>query len=111
MATHTRRELVTQALYDLGVAYPGQAAASEDYSDVDKFLDGLIAQLRIRSIANVQDDEAIEEEFFRPLALLLANEAKAEFGGGNFDVAGAEARLREMTRSGPTYETAEVDYF
>lgn len=109
MATHTRQELVTQALYDLGAAYPGQAAASEDYADVDKFVDGLIAQLASRGIAVVSDDEAIPDEMFRPLALLLANEASAEFGG-TFDVAGAESRLRQITRSGPTYEVAQGDY-
>lgn len=111
MATHTRQELVTQACYDLGVAYPGQAPQSEDYADVDKFLDGLLSQLVRRGVVYVQNDEAIEDEFFRPLAILLANEAKTEFGGGDFDVAGAESRLREMNRSGPTYELMQGTYF
>lgn len=113
MATHTRQELVTQALYDLGVAYPGQAASDADSADVDKFVDGMLAQLSRRGVVYVGDVDAIEDEFFRPLALLLANEAKVEFGTPipADDVLLAENRLRQMTYSRPTREVLQSEYY
>lgn len=114
MQTKTRRELVNQALKNLGVLAAGQTASDEDYTAVDAFVDGVIARLGTGPAPIViADDEAIEPEVFAPLAILVADDASAEFGGGIAPerVAKANADLRKATRAGATYETQRAEYY
>lgn len=112
MQTKTRRELVNQALKNLGVLAAGQTASDEDYAAVDDFVDPVIASLGAGpSPIVIADDEAIDPEMFLPLALMLAAAASTEFGGTNIDAAAARAELRRVTRSGTTYETLRATYY
>lgn len=110
-STRTRRELVDQALSVLGVLTPGNAPSAEDVAAVDDHLDGLLDQLDAREIVSGIDPDEIEPRFFYPLAVCLAEEAREEFGAAAIDVTDAENKLRQMNRSGPTYEPLKVDYF
>ena len=111
MTTKTQRELVDQALANLGVLTPGQTATADDVATVDAYVGPLIEDLSVREIVTIQDTEEIEERYFLHLAVLLADACKYEFGGGAFDVVTAEQRLRRMGRAGPTYEVQTTEYF
>jgi len=107
----TRLELVNQALSNLGVLAAGQTAAAEDIASVDAFVDGLLRRLALNDIVHIGSANEIDEEYFHPVAILLADAAKAEFGGGAFDTVAAEGELRRLTRAGPTYERLQAEYF
>ena len=76
----TRRNLVEQALMNLGVLASGQAAENEDVSRVDGFVDPMLAMLNASDIIYIPYAEEIPVEAFLPLAAVLANTAKASFG-------------------------------
>jgi Tfp pilus assembly protein PilW len=114
MATKTRNDLVNQALRNLGVLAAGQTADAEDFQAADGHVDQVIASLSARDIVTVDDDD-----WFDPLAVLVADDAAMEFGlpgvpASSSDpnpVLDAENRLRLMVRGRPTYEPLKVDYF
>jgi hypothetical protein len=108
---YTRRNLVDQALGDLGVRAAGQTASSEDVAAVDGYIPALFATLAARNIITIADTEAIEAAAFLPLAKTLAHACRDEFGDAKIDVAKAEADLRAISSSGPTYEVLRTQYF
>ncbi len=80
MTTKTRRELIDQALDNLGVLVIGQAPSDEDVSKIDGRLDAVLELLAARDIVYVPDAGApgpptggeIELSIFLPLADILA---------------------------------------
>lgn len=78
----TRRELVTKALFLLGVGSVGQAATADDFNAVDDEVDPFIEQIYGRDGILVQDDEAIEDGWFLPLATMLAARMINDFALG-----------------------------
>lgn len=107
----TRIELVNQALKNLGALAAGQTASADDFATVDGFVEPLFAQLAAENVVDVTDYDAIDDAIFLPLAVLLADAAKDEFGGGAFDIVTAERRIRRATAAAPTYETLRANYF
>lgn len=111
MATKTRRELVDQALKDLGVLPAGHTPSAEDVETVDGYVDTVLEQLSEDSVVYVQDDEAIEASIFLPLAKCLADACRDEFGVPAFDVEGAKTKLRRLTASKTTRQPVKSEYF
>lgn len=109
----TRAQLIQRALKNIGIIEPGEAPSSEDYATVDDLIDPLIAQLAADQIAYISDSDAIELEYYMPLARLLGNAAGPDFGSAINEQAKAidEQILRRLTASKPTYETLKVSYF
>lgn len=109
----TRTQLKERAAKDLGIIEPGETLSAEDDETFDGLVDPLIAQLAADQIVGIQDSEAIELEYFLPLARLLANIAGPDFGSPiNEDAKNVdEATLRRLTSSGPTYQPLKVEYF
>jgi hypothetical protein len=109
----TREQLIYRALASIGAIQPGEAASTEDYDAMDGLVDPLIAQLAADSIIYISDDDAIEVQYFIPLANLLANMAGPDFGSPVNDQAKArdEHTLRRMASTGPSYEVLKVEYF
>lgn len=111
--TKTRSQLIERAAKDLGIIEPGETLSAEDQETFDGLVDPLIAQLNADSIVYIQDDEAIEVEYFLPLARLLANIAGPDFGSPINEAAKMqdEQTLRRMSSAKPSYETMKVEYF
>lgn len=110
--TKTRRDLVIEALANLGVLAAGQTPADEDFEAMDGHVDQCLAQLSALDIVNVGDADEIPVEWFASLAICLANDAAMDFGQPGVKAIGdAEAKLREMTRGKPTYAQLTPDYF
>lgn len=78
--TRTRRDLVEQALMNLGALASGQSAQTEDVERVDGFVDATLALLAATDIIYIPYSEEIPVEAFLPLAAYLANASKASFG-------------------------------
>ena len=87
----TRRNLVEQALMNLGVLASGQAAENEDVARMDGHVDPVIALLNSQDIIYIPYAEEIPVEAFLPLAAVLANAAKASFGRAGDAALQAEA--------------------
>lgn len=97
----TRAQMIALAADELGILGAGQSLADEDEDKIDSRIDGLWAELSVRGVVDVGNDEAIPVEWSGPLAELLANECAPTFGIPKKDVSMAEERLRVMTRRQP----------
>ena len=73
MATKTLIELQTEALGILTGLDPNQDPQPEDLATIGVYVDPLIAQLSKDGIVYIDDTNAIAQEYFLPLARLLAN--------------------------------------
>lgn len=111
--TKTREDLIARALTELGKLVSGQNVEEDDEQTVDNLVDPLLRQLSIDGVVYVGDADAIDPEYFLPLARLLANEAGPSFGiPKNEDAKLLDERsLRRLTSGRPTYQPLVVDYF
>ena len=111
--TKTRTQLIERAAKDLGIIEPGETLSTEDSDTFDGLVDPLLAQLSADDIIYIQNDDAIEAEYFLPLARLLANIAGPDFGSPINPQAKAddEALLKRMAAKRPTYEVHQGEYF
>ena len=109
----TRDQLIQRALKNIGIIEPGEAPSPEDYATVDDLIDPLIAQLAADEIIYISDPDAIELEYYLPLARLLGNAAGPDFGSAINEQAKAidEQILRRLSATEPTFETLKVEYF
>ena len=98
-----RADLINEALRILLVLGAGQSPDSEDTQRVDARIDPLFAELSVRDIVTVADDEDIEPAYFSALAELLASECAPTFGQSRDADAksAAEERLKAMVRATP----------
>lgn len=110
--TKSRVDLIRRAATELGKLVSGQDIEAEDNDTIDGLVDPLLRQLSFDGIITI-DPDAIESEYFLPLARLLANESAPSFGTPKSpDIQAMEERtLRRLTASKPTYETLKVSYF
>lgn len=113
MTTKTRRELIEQALENLGALAAGQTAQTEDVESIDNKVDPLLEELSTEQLVTVSDDDEIPSALFLPLATLLAEKSAPAFGRPSDQptIDGAKALIRRIVWSGPTYETAQPEYF
>jgi hypothetical protein len=117
----TRRELVYRALDALNVTAAGQTPSAEDYALMDGYVEPALAMLLAREIIDQTDPDVVPDELFLPLGVLVGDAASADFGINRgldtdpqswaFKVAQAEAQIRMMRRSRPSYAPAQPDYF
>lgn len=109
----TRSQLIERAAKDLGIIEPGETLSAEDQNTFDGLVDPLIAQLAAEGIVYIQDDEAIENEYFLPLARLLANIAGPDFGSPINEAAKAqdERMLRKLTAAKASSEIVKAVYY
>lgn len=107
----TRRDLVDQALRDLGVLPANAAPSAADVATVDAKVDGTLERLDSLGIVSVPDPSDIDDRLFNPLAICLADACKSEFGVAAVDVAAAEYMLRRLMAVGPDYSVAAGEYF
>lgn len=85
--SYTRRDLIDQALDNLGVLPQGSTPAAEDVAQVDRIIDPVLADLAARDITYVPapgqrgpSGGDIDAAQFLHLAAILADAAKAGWG-------------------------------
>src|SRR5688572_21747954 len=78
--TKTLTDLKTEALGILTGLDPSQDPATEDLETIGVYVGPLFAQLAADQIVYIADEEEIPNEFFLPIARLLANVAGPRFG-------------------------------
>ena len=76
----TRRDLVEQSLKHLGVVTGNETPSAEDYSLMDGFVEPTIADLNAREVAYDLSPDAIQDEHYLHLAMILAEKAIPDFG-------------------------------
>lgn len=111
--TKTRTQLIERAATELGVLVSGQTLEDEDSDTIDNLVDPLTRQLSLDSVVDIADTDAVESEYFLPLARLLANEAAPSFGQQRSeDVKMANERLlRRLSATRSTGETLKALYY
>jgi hypothetical protein len=109
----TSTELKTEALSILTGMDPNQEPEIEELTAVGNYLEPLLEQLRVDGICFVQDEEEIPDEWFLPLARLLANVSGPRFGSPMNEEAKLvdEMVLRRLTAAPQTYEPLQAEYF
>lgn len=116
MATKTRRDLVEQALKNLGVIASGQTPSAEDVARMDAYVDPVLEELEEVGTIEVDDDEAIPAAWFLPLSYVLTGAAASDFGSHNDPrvillADRGEKRLHALMMTKPTYNRAKSEYF
>lgn len=106
-------ELTTEAFGILTGLDPSQTPAAEDLATIETYVGPLVAQLEADQIVSIPDTDEIPDEYFMPLARLLANVAGPRFGSPMNEQAKMvdERALRRLTASKPTYETLRTVYY
>ena len=113
MAEFTRRELVDQAAFSVGILGVGQVLSAEDLLAIDDTLTSLFDQLAEDGILTIGDEDAIPASWCPHLAVLGANLVAPKYGAA-FDAAVKsqhEAMLRKLVRGYETFETLRTEYF
>jgi hypothetical protein len=113
MMARTRTALITRVLDLLGVTEVGNDPSAEDTSVVDLNVDTVFAQLARRRVFYVQDPNVIEDEFFDPLAVIVANNAGPSFGQSYDPATDAlqENKLLQMQPDADATEPVHACYF
>src|SRR5262249_52267543 len=115
-----RRDVVNEALINLGVLAAGQQPDAEDFEAVDNKYEPLIARLEMQDILDLDNSvDEIPDEFFAPLAVLLADDSALMFGLPGVPPSqsnpqprqAAIDQIRLITYGRPTYTTLKVEYF
>ncbi len=85
----------------------------EELDAIGMYVDPLLAQLAKDEIVYIGDSDEIPDEYFLPIARLLANVAGPRFGSAMNEQAKQidEAALRRLTSAEPTYEVLKTTYF
>jgi hypothetical protein len=121
VTTKTRRELIIEALDQLGIIVPGQAPSATIINKVDTVLDPIVEQLASMDIYYVGDvgeigptGGAFESSDFLSLGAYLANAAAAKFNlPADTKLKAlaleAEQNLRTLTRPSSTRKTLKTD--
>jgi hypothetical protein len=111
--TKTLLELQTEAFGILTGFDPQNTPAAEDLATILTYVDPLLAQLQADEIVYIDDSDAIPNEYFLPVARLLANVAGPRFGSPmNEDAKKIDERaLRRLNTPQPTYEVVKAEYF
>ena len=109
----TKDELIARALVKLLVIGAGQSPDAEDVACVNLAVDGVLADLAARGVADVADADDIPIAWFENLAEILAQSVAADFGALRDDgrIALAEMALRRKNASSATSEAQRVEYF
>lgn len=111
--TKTLAELETEAFAILTGMDPNSSPSAEDLSVIETYVDPLLSQLAADGIVYIADSGKIPNEYFLPLARLLANVCGPRFGSAmNQDAKAADEKtLRRLNAVAPTYEPVEGHYF
>ena len=75
-----RTALIHRALRNLGCLPQGQSPSAEETQSISDLIDVTVENLRARNIAKIDDVDFIDDEFFTPLAHVVAAAAAPEFG-------------------------------
>lgn len=118
MGYRTQADLLQEVLENLGVLAAGQTAEIEDLARVKEKLPSILKLLSATEIVVIPDIENIPDEFFIPLSACVAYHCKQKFGltgdaaaGVDQDYQIAILQFKVMTRSRPTGEAQQSDYF
>jgi len=105
-------ELKTEAFGILTGFDPQSSPATEDLDTIGTYVDPLVAQLEADEVVSINNTDEIPDEYFLPLARLLANVSGPRFGSPMNEQAklADEMALRSMTRGKPTYEVLETEH-
>lgn len=108
----TSSQLALKALERLSVLGGGQDAPPEDFATAKDAIAPMLAELAARDVIYVADPEDIDDAYFYALADRLAIEIAPSFErAAPVSLEDAEARLRRLVASGPTYSVAKGLYF
>lgn len=110
----TRQDLIERTLDLLNQIAAGQAPSPEDALQIDKLIDGKIAELNAQDIYFPSDTEQFEDQYLDALATIIGDMAAPDFGQPRdaARVATAISRIYAMRPS--TYVSGSpqpVDYF
>ena len=112
MATKTRTDLIVRVLDKLQVTQTGQNPSPEDMAQVDGNLDTVLATLAGDEVVYVPNVDQIDEAFFEPLAVCVADKLALDFGTAidSTALSSAQAVLLRMQRLRPMYVEQQTSY-
>lgn len=90
----------------------GQNPSPEDFSQVDDNLDTILATLAQDEVVYISNPDQIDEAFFDPVSVCVAEKLALDFGAAvpPADVAIARTSLERMQRVRPMYIEQSTSY-
>ncbi|WP_336802501.1 hypothetical protein [Kaistia sp. MMO-174] len=90
----------------------GQNPSPEDFSQVDNNLDTILATLAQDEVVYISNPDQIDEAFFDPVSVCVAEKLALDFGAAvsPADVAIARTSLERMQRVRPMYIEQSTSY-
>jgi hypothetical protein len=109
----TRIELIEEVAIILGPLTPGESLQDTDNVRIGAIVTPAIEELARDSVVTVDNEDAIENHIFLPLAQYIAERCAPSYGKDASEAKLAIARrdLRIAVRNQPTHEPLSVDYF
>jgi len=109
----TRAEIQFKALAILTGGDVGASPSAEDAVALDGYIDSEAAEINVDGQTYIDDVNELNDEFFIPFSMLVANAASDEFGGKYDDDKAKRLRNRIRVLAAPTpgYGPQVVDYF
>lgn len=112
MATKTKADLVRRVLDKLQKTQTGQNPAAEDFEQVAMNLSTALATIAADEVVYISDPDQIEEAFFEPVAVCVADKLALDFGTAipAEEVFAAQSLLRRIQRLRPMYVEQQTSY-
>jgi len=118
---NTRRDLIDNCLYEMGLVAAGQAASPEDVATVDRYIEPTVARYQALEILGDFDFDNVPDEFLTPVSVLIADALLDQYGiprgneadpaSWNGKVVRAKNEMLIMRAMRPTYGVMVVNYF
>lgn len=116
--SRTRADLRREVLEILGVLASGQDVEAEDADTIDSRITSVLPMLSALGVVYVGDEEEFDDEYFLPIAQIVAEKTCVPFGivGGRKqeierDANKARFELRRMTAAVPSSEPVRSEYY
>lgn len=78
--TQDRTALINKALFNLGVLSDGRPATAGEIASVTNALPAIVANLSANGVVTIADTNAIPNQYFLPLAEIIADALQDEYG-------------------------------
>lgn len=109
----TRAEIQFKAFAILTGGDVGAGVSAEDATDLDGYIDSIVAELNSDGTIYIDDPNALNDALFITFCKLVANAAADEFAGVSDETKAQSlrSRLRVLVRQTPGYGPQEAVYF
>jgi len=109
----TRQQIQFKAFAILTGGDVGVGVSAEDATDLDGYIDSVVAEVNADGTIYINDPDALDDELFITFCKMVANAAADEFAGTSDEAKALiyRNRMRVLSRQTPGYSPQVVEFF